>query len=1051
MKQLLPLLLGVSLVAAQDVEEPAPRLSDKGILGEKVLRDSRPFAFPRSRPQVVYFKNGPYPEKTGAVQRKTVEVRLLERAGVARPEAAVSFGFPIAEGALFDLGKLRVLDESQSEYDAEAVGLSLWPDGSIKSALISFSEAFPASGSRKITVEYGNEVSRKEPPKEAPIRVEETQEAITVATGKIEVVVGKEHFIPFQAVRLMNKERRTVATGSGIELRDENGLLYSTAFGAPERVTIERSGNRELVLRVEGKFANQQGGFLMRYITRLRFLAGSSRVDLIHTHIDDELANEFCDFSSLSLGLDLPRSEEWSAKVDIGGESKQASAFTLLQKNESEALYGADSVAQAVKTRPSGVVSLQAKSGVVQAGVANFWQRWPKGMEVTPGRLVISLLPKQTPEFSAGLPPYLSYPFVEGRYRLKWGMAFTERLSFDFCASDDSEALAFKAELNDPIVAVIDAPYLSSTGVLGPLSAPDSDATRHWDAHMRASLLQHHRQREKQREYGAFNYGDWYGERGRNWGNNEYDRAHGFFSHFARTGEAAFLVDAIAAARHQADSDIVHAYPDPFYIGANPQHSIGHTGVSYQNTKPTWSHQYERATIAGNGHTWTDGMADCWLLTGDPVVMESLLALGEHITWAFAPSFKQLIYKGAHERSAGWSLMAAMGAYRATSDPAYLDAAQKIATVALKEWEPRSGAWPHQLPAQHAGFREGVHGNSVYNIGILLLGLARYHAVTQDPMVLKCLDGACEWLQKSWNPAALTWPYSASKEGAAVAPDAPNLNPLIYPALAYTGAATGKESYLQIAFQAFSATFPPGSADDFAKELSIKAYASTETLGYLARGPVAQLITDWPTFGQLVAERGTTIDLSFSARTKPSFRITQTGKEASLVLRSTEGKSVADASIELISKGGTAIPFSNSDQQSALWKLSEKEGDSYILTVDNPYRWRIWGEGITVDYIGGHPLRLGGYRIIFAEWGAVPGQTATLHLEGGGVGALVTMADGTGHYAQQTPDADSGLVTLTYTAESPVTKIALWGSSAFTISFPADSPAFLRLLNNRNP
>ncbi|HWL52480.1 MAG TPA: hypothetical protein VNQ90_08600, partial [Chthoniobacteraceae bacterium] len=353
-----------------------------------------------------------------------------------------------------------------------------------------------------------------------------------------------------------------------------------------------------------------------------------------------------------------------------------------------------------------------------------------------------------------------------------------------------------------------------------------------WNRYMDCSLEGHRDQRRRQREYGHLNWGDWFGERGHNWGNNEYDRAHGFFAHFFATGKAAFFDDAVAAARHQADVDIVHAYPDPYYLGANVQHGIGHTGVCYQaGIGESWSYPYDHTTSAGNGHTWADGMADCWLFTGDPVVMESLLALGEHLHSAFAPTFTKI---GTHERSAGWSLLAALAAHRATSDAAFLEAAKRIVQRTLSEWDPQTGIWQHTLPPAHAGGREGVVGNSLYNLGILIMALGEYHELTHDPAVLAPMRGSCEWFVRSYHPDQVAWPYSATVEGESTRRSlTPNLNPLIYPGLAYTGLATGRREWVELAAGALNGTFERTLSDPLAKELSIKAYGTTAALGTL--------------------------------------------------------------------------------------------------------------------------------------------------------------------------------------------------------------------------
>ena len=64
--------------------------------------------------------------------------------------------------------------------------------------------------------------------------------------------------------------------------------------------------------------------------------------------------------------------------------------------------------------------------------------------------------------------------------------------------------------------------------------------------------------RESNHWYGLMNFGDWYGERGNNWGNIEYDMQHSLFTGYFRSGERALFEVAEQAARHNADIDVVH-------------------------------------------------------------------------------------------------------------------------------------------------------------------------------------------------------------------------------------------------------------------------------------------------------------------------------------------------------------------------------------------------------------------------------------------------------------------------------------------------------------
>ena len=75
--------------------------------------------------------------------------------------------------------------------------------------------------------------------------------------------------------------------------------------------------------------------------------------------------------------------------------------------------------------------------------VHEFWQRWPKAISADGATSAIQLLPRQpSSDFGRELPFWLMYPFVEGKYRFKWGMSFTTRVTFDFAATTTARTIA---------------------------------------------------------------------------------------------------------------------------------------------------------------------------------------------------------------------------------------------------------------------------------------------------------------------------------------------------------------------------------------------------------------------------------------------------------------------------------------------------------------------------------------------------------------------------------------------------------------------------------
>lgn len=789
------------------------KLADKGMTYDQV-RPAHPLEFGRPRPLPSFAGQGRKPDQAGSVEREQIAVELLEETGVERHAAVASFGFPLSQGALFNLQHIRVLTPDGRETPAQFAATSFWKDDSIKWVLVDLTTPLASHAKANYIVEFGSKVRRQDD--QSALKLDETGDAIIVSTGAIKVALNKKKFHLFDGIWSQAGGQLVAASApGGVQLIDEHGTLFTTAGRPPESIRIEERGSRKIVVRVEGVYASERDEPYMRYIARLVFRADSPRVELIYTHVNDYLKTEFTDVTSLETGL-VPATANARAAVSLADESGAlsphvGSKLSLFQADERHATLEADGH-QLAAGCATGLLQVNAseKAPAFSAVVHDFWQRWPKGLAADAGSVRISFLPHQPgPEYGRDFPHQIMFPFVDGFYRFKWGMAFTERVTFDFSGQIAGPELL--AEADQPIVPVIAADYYVRTQALGQLAAPLGRQFALWDKHVAANYRDFLRARDADRCYGYFNYGDWYGERGRNWGNNEYDFAHCFFMQFARTGNRDYFRVARAAARHQADVDCVHAYPDPFYIGGNHEHSIGHTGMWTDVPRfGTWTWRYSHDTSADNGHTWSEGMVEDWFLAGEAPVMESALALGEHIAWAMAPSFTSL---GSHERSAGWSLKAIMGLYRATYDPKYLEAARRLVAVALSEQKfDDGGAWPHLLPHDHAGGHANARGNALFLIGILLQGLSDYHHETLDPALPRSLNAGAGWLLKCWDEPSQGFPYTARVDGSPLYKPATGLNAMLAGPMAYAGEVNHREDLINVAEASLDSLIHSGSS-----------------------------------------------------------------------------------------------------------------------------------------------------------------------------------------------------------------------------------------------
>ena len=86
----------------------------------------------------------------------------------------------------------------------------------------------------------------------------------------------------------------------------------------------------------------------------------------------------------------------------------------------------------------------------------------------------------------------------------------------------DGDSLARSA--NAPLVPAADPAQAIAAGVWGPIATaggPEMEAYDRWAENLFVNGYLN--SIKTQRDYGAMNWGDWWGERGCNWGNHEYD------------------------------------------------------------------------------------------------------------------------------------------------------------------------------------------------------------------------------------------------------------------------------------------------------------------------------------------------------------------------------------------------------------------------------------------------------------------------------------------------------------------------------------------------
>lgn len=376
----------------------------------------------------------------------------------------------------------------------------------------------------------------------------------------------------------------------------------------------------------------------------------------------------------------------------------------------------------------------------------DFWQNYPKDIDVGPTGATIWLMPSLKPD---------EYDWAKGKaeahklfywfdaaatggqasgYKMRQGMTKTHEVWLGLDGGSPP--------LDRPLFAVAPPSWYARSGALGEFAVADPAraVVRDYDKKVADTLDKYLANRERGREFGMFNFGDWWGERLINWGNIEYDTQHAFFLQFVRSGDIRFLRVGEEAETHNRDVDTVHAHASADRVGCVYAHCIGHVGDYLAKSPLPGPNQ---GTAGGHftvSHTWCEGHMDHYFLTGDRRSFETGLKIADHYD-----TYRMINYDFTNCRDSGWHLILTMAAYRATGDPFYLNAARIIVARVLERQTPkamfntRGGGWRRMLVPGHCLCDPPHYGNAGFMVGVLLTGLKWYHLETGDPLVAKSI------------------------------------------------------------------------------------------------------------------------------------------------------------------------------------------------------------------------------------------------------------------------------------------------------------------------
>ncbi|MEM7134242.1 MAG: hypothetical protein AAF702_48680 [Chloroflexota bacterium] len=402
--------------------------------------------------------------------------------------------------------------------------------------------------------------------------------------------------------------------------------------------------------------------------------------------------------------------------------------------------------------RCQGHLTVKGEQSLLTVGIRNFWQTYPKGLTVAPDRVTIELFPQLSGEPLPGDEEAwhrLYFWLQDGVYLLKAGMALSSELLIgfpsvmglgtknDFSLEPPEEMGAFAWLENPPLVRPTMS-YLTSTQALNPIAAKADSLLPSYETLVDQALESFYQDQSQFRAYGQVNYGDWYGESGWSWGNNEYDPAYCAYIEFLRGGDPRWAEWGAIATRHLVDVDTLNHSARSSEIGGQAMHMPGHLG----GYLPPLFRSKMSGTKSIPSHVWVEGPLLHWLLTGDTSVLESILLTK---AWLLQDHWFDN-YDFSNCREAGWHMIHLCMVASITNDPSCLNGAAIIVERVLEKEEP-DGGWVHMLTESHCGCGyPRCRGEAGFMVGVLLSGLKRYHNLTQDERVAKAIIGGAHWL-----------------------------------------------------------------------------------------------------------------------------------------------------------------------------------------------------------------------------------------------------------------------------------------------------------------
>ena len=587
---------------------------------------------------------------------KSVPVEIRNHYDFDVENRPFTIGIPCAEAAIFPQQNLR-LDCGGQALPFHVTMLASWPDGSLKWLLLDFQASIKAGQQLQLQLQLAN--AGAQPVAPAKLQFHEDEEHCLIDAGVAQFRISKQQAGLFEQVSFAGAP--LLAAASSVLLLDEQGEAAKAVVAAVQCVDPENTLRKKLSM--DGSLQNKAGDRLADFNLKLTFFAGLATVKAEFTLANPRAAEhpggvwDLGDKGSLffqALSLQLTLAEHGDAFLRLSPEADwQPVSFSSLNLTQYSSggdnwqsnnhvnfkgemplkikgyRYSEQGIEQAAGERATPSLHLASARGGVTVHVVDFWQNFPKALQLEKGSLSLALFPRDESEC----------------YELQGG----ERKRHDFYLDFSNNRASLDSFVQDMPVQIPLAHY-AATKVIPwlPGHHQDSEIQKLIDRGIEGEK-NFFEKREIIDEFGWRNFGEVYADHeGLEYKgddelishyNNQYDPVYGFIKQYLISGDRRWHALLSTLAQHVADIDIYHTVEDRDEYNGGLFWHTHHYLNAFTCTHRTFSSQHADDFIygeigggPGDEHCYTTGLACYYFLTGDETYKEASLQLTHWLT-----------------------------------------------------------------------------------------------------------------------------------------------------------------------------------------------------------------------------------------------------------------------------------------------------------------------------------------------------------------------------------------------------------------------------------